>query len=332
MKKIVLGTLLVGLIGILVVGAAIRTMDKTGNVAEARGAEDAGWRGGQGGTAQTVQAGAGQGRNQGQGSGTLALEGATAAEDWISYEGTVVQAPTAGVDMVLATDEGEEIVIGTGPGYLDEMGLSLQVGEQVQVQGYWEDDEFKAGQLTRLRDGATVSLRDTYGRPAWSGAGQRQNAAAVVTASEAATQATRRQAAGRAAAGQGVTGQAAGQGSGQGAAVQPYAQGDLDSPGTGQAEVEDWLTLAGSVSVANDDELVVQIDGGAEVVIEGRALRFLQEQGFQVQVGQRLSLTGFYEGDDFEVGAVENLTTRLSVQVRDQDGRPLWAGRGSRTS
>jgi len=37
LKKIVLGTLLVGLIGILVVGAVIRTMDKTALVAEAHG-------------------------------------------------------------------------------------------------------------------------------------------------------------------------------------------------------------------------------------------------------------------------------------------------------
>jgi hypothetical protein len=37
LKQIVLGTLLVGLIGILVAGAVFRTMDRTGNVAEARG-------------------------------------------------------------------------------------------------------------------------------------------------------------------------------------------------------------------------------------------------------------------------------------------------------
>ena len=36
-KKIVLGTLLVGLIGFLVAGAIIRTVDKTENVAEAQG-------------------------------------------------------------------------------------------------------------------------------------------------------------------------------------------------------------------------------------------------------------------------------------------------------
>jgi hypothetical protein len=352
MKKIVLGTLLVGLIGILVVGAAIRTMDKTGNVAEARGAEGAegaGWRGGQGSSGETVAA---AGRNQGAGAlsaGTLAGEGATAAEDWMTYAGTVVQAPAAGTDMIVATDEGEEIVVGTGPGYLDEMGLSLAAGEQVQVQGYWEDDEFKAGQVTRLSDGATVALRDAYGRPAWSGAGQRQNAA-VATTGEAVGQGAGQQAVGgRGAGGQGAGGQGAG---GQGAAGQGVAgqasagvdgsaqayggEGNLDAPGdglgTGQAQVDEWLTLAGTVTVANDDELIVQIDdGGGEVLLEGRALRFLQDEGFQVQVNQRLSLTGFYEDGDFEVGAVKNLTTLQSMMVRDENGRPLWAGRGRRS-
>jgi hypothetical protein len=337
MKKIVLGTLLVGLIGILIVGAAIRTLDKTGNVAEARGAEGAegaGWRGGQGSSSQAV---AGQGRNQG--GGVLSLEGATAAEDWITYEGTVVQAPAAGEDLSLATDEGEEIVIGTGPGYLEELGLTLEAGEQVQVQGYWEDGEFKAGQVTRLRDGATVALRDTYGRPAWSGAGQRQNAAAVTDVEVASQGAGRRGAAGQGGAGQGASGQgASGQGaSGQGASVQPYdGDGNLDAPGdglgTGQAQVDEWLTLNGTVTVADDDELIVHVDGGGEVVMEGRALRFLQEQAFQVEAGQRLSLTGFYEEGDFEVGTVANLTTGLSTLVRDENGRPLWAGRGGRAS
>lgn len=321
-KKIVLGTLLVGLIGILVVGAAIRTIDKMGNVAEARGAEGGQGRGGQGrGQDATSLAVNGQGRNQGAGS--LALEEATPVEDWIAYEGTVVQAPAAGVDMILATEEDQEILVGTGPGYLDEMGLSLQAGETVRVQGYWEGDEFKARQVTRLRDGAMVALRDEYGRPAWSGAGRRQNATAVSAAGSVGQGAGQQGAGGQGTGGRGTGGQDIG------------GQGKLEAPGdglgTGQAQVDQWLTLAGTVTVVNADEMLVQIDGGGEVLMEGRAWRFLQEQGFQVQVDQRLSLTGFYEGDDFEVGAVDNLSTGQNVSIRDTNGRPLWAGRGRRT-
>ena len=39
-------------------------------------------------------------------------------------------------------------------------------------------------------------------------------------------------------------------------------------------------------------------------------------------------LYGFYEGDDFEIGAIEDVTSGERVTLRDDTGRPLWAGRG----
>ena len=62
-RKVILGTLLVGLIGILAVGAVIRTADRTGLVAEARGLEE-----GQGyGRGRSDEAKAGQGAEAGHG-------------------------------------------------------------------------------------------------------------------------------------------------------------------------------------------------------------------------------------------------------------------------
>jgi hypothetical protein len=326
LKKIVLGTLLIGLIGILVAGAVIRTIDKTGNVAEARGEGR-----GQGGAGvayadEATQASYGNGRGgggQGRAAGsagsaeTAPLAEAVAPEDWLTYEGTVTRAPAAGVDMVLAGDDGQELIVGTGPGYLEEQGFSLEAGERVQVQGFWEDGEFKAGQLTRLRDGATIMIRDLYGRPAWSGAF------------------------GRGTGGQGAGNSSAGS-AGAGGAVSPESapggyggEGNTETPGdgtgTGQAQVDEWLTLAGSVVSVDADELLVQTDDGQQILIDGRARRFLDELGFAAQIGQRLQLTGFYEDGDFEVGTVENLTTGQTVEIRDETGRPLWAGRGRRS-
>ena len=85
----------------------------------------------------------------------------------------MTQAPAAGVDLVVSTAHGQELVVGTGPGYMETQGFTLQVGEQVQVQGYWEDDELKAGQVTRLRDDQTITLRDQDGHPMWAGSGKR---------------------------------------------------------------------------------------------------------------------------------------------------------------
>jgi hypothetical protein len=75
--------------------------------------------------------------------------------------------------------------------------LALSQGEEVTIVGYWEDGEFKAAEITRLSDGATIVLRDANGRPAWSGAGQRAQAR-------------------NAAAGEPSQGQGSGRGNGQG--------------------------------------------------------------------------------------------------------------------
>jgi hypothetical protein len=108
--------------------------------------------------------GNGQGRNR-------QVESAELQES-IIIEGTISQAPAAGVDMIVETDSGK-VLVGTGPGYLQEQGFDLAVGDAVQVTGYYEDDEFKVATITRLADGEAIALRDEFGRPLWSGAGRR---------------------------------------------------------------------------------------------------------------------------------------------------------------
>jgi len=78
------------------------------------------------------------------------------------------------------------------------------------------------------------------------------------------------------------------------------------------------------------DTLVVQTAGGEQVTMENRPWWFAQEQGFSAQVGDQVTLVGFYEGDDFEVGRIDDATNGQKVLVRDENGRPLWAGRGRR--
>ncbi len=293
-KKIVLGTLLIGLIGILVAGAIIRTIDKTENVAEARGLRN-GRSEVEASEYAAVQAQGRGGYGQGGGYGRPAESTErqvpnydTAPDDWIVYEGTVLRAAEAGEELVTLTDDGQEVTVGTGPGYLEAQGLVLQAGERVQVQGYLEDGEFKAGQVTRLRDGETITLRDQYGRPAWAGGGR---------------WATDDQA------------------------------GRTDAPGggtgTGQAEVDEWIPVRGTVVSVDDSVMVVQT-GEGEITIENRPWWFAQEQGFAAQVGDEVTMIGFYEEGEFEVGQIDNLSTVQTVSIREETGRPLWAGRGRR--
>ena len=200
LKKIVLGTLFIGLIGVLVTGAVIRTMDRTERVAEAEGnghghdeasehahdeasehaehAEHAHDEASE--HAEHAEGESGQGRgSQGQGNtgGDVAERqypnyDGSPPEGWLVHEGAVVLAPEDGVDLVIEMSDGKKLTVGTGPNYMASQGFILQAGEPVQVMGYWEDHEFKAAQVTRLADGQTITLRNELGRPAWAGAGR----------------------------------------------------------------------------------------------------------------------------------------------------------------
>jgi len=143
--------------------------------------------------------------------------------------------------------------------------------------------------------------------------------------------------------GSGVSAQPSGRGGyGQSGSRGGYGgQGREDVPAissAGQANVEEWLTLRGTVMSVDADTLVMETDNGEQVSVENRAWWFAQEQGFSAQVGDQVTLVGFYEGEDpstgsglrFEVGRIDDVTKGQTVLVRDENGRPLWAGRGRR--
>jgi hypothetical protein len=318
LKKVVVGTILAGLIGVLVFGAVNRTLDKTGRVAEAQGqgngrgrsseeVSDQGGFGrgrsseevsnqgnfGRGRSSDASDSGAGNRWGASRGSGTAGQSPNydTPPETSVTYEGTIVQVPDVGVELVIKTTEGEELVIGTGPMDLAAEGFALQVGEAVQVRGYWDANEFKATQLTRLATGQTLILRDEFGQPAWAGSGR---------------------------------------------SAQGSAQGD--QTGTGQAQVEGWIQLLGTVVSVDADALVIQTTSGEQIVVENRPWWFAQEQGFSARAGDEVTLTGFYEGEDsstgsgqgFEVGRIDDATNGQTVTIRDENGRPMWAARGRR--
>ena len=99
-------------------------------------------------------------------------------------------------------------------------------------------------------------------------------------------------------------------------------------PGTGQAEVDEWVTLSGVVNSASGDDLVVALGSGGTLELANRIWTFALDSGFIVSPGDKVTMVGFYEDGDFEVAQIKNETTGKSVAVRDDSGRPLWAGRG----
>ncbi len=98
--------------------------------------------------------------------------------------------------------------------------------------------------------------------------------------------------------------------------------------GVNRAETTDEvISLQGEVMSVNEDELVLNT-AGEELIIEGRAWRYAQEQQFTTGAGHSLQVSGFYENQNLEVVQMTDLTSDQSVTVRDETGRPLWAGQG----
>lgn len=302
LKKVVLGILLAGLIAVLVIGAINRTAAKREDSSQAAG------RGrGQNQSVQEVRinqldnnyqgGGRGNGGGQGNGGGRLTEENSKqypnyqeAIDEWFTYDGIVTQVPAEGIDLVMETDEGE-LVVGTGPLSLAELGIEVLIGDALEVRGYWEDDELKAAQITQPATGQTVALRDEWGRPVWSGSGQNER---IGLGGNGGRDETKREI----------------------------------SPGVGQAGVNEWITLQGHVTSVDESALVIRLSSGELVIVENRPWWFAQAQGFSAAVGDEVVLTGFFEGEEFETGQLANITTDLVIKIRQENGRPLWAGGG----
>ena len=118
---------------------------------------------------QSQRQGQGRGQGLGQGSEQMFAEGASVGiADW-----EIVQGIVAAIDheITVQTDTGE-VLVGLGKAaYLEASGFELEVGDEVLINGFDEDGEFKAGTVENLTTGQTIILRDETGHPIWAGQG-----------------------------------------------------------------------------------------------------------------------------------------------------------------
>jgi hypothetical protein len=115
-------------------------------------------------------------------------------------------------------------------------------------------------------------------------------------------------------------------GNGTGGQAQGNSRGAQS--GTEQNPTEESITYEGVVATADRDALLLRTDNGTEIMVEGRAWRFAQEQGFWADPDDALTFVGFHEGSEFKVSRMDNGTSGQGVLLRDRDGRPMWAGSG----
>lgn len=305
-KKIVLGSLFVGFIGVLIYGAILRTNAKTSSDSmEGHGAGTGSGRGRASITETTeVTVSRGQGRNQTERTANepLASIQSERVSEWQTVEGTVSSIGSEA--MVVELADGRQVLVEGQPWlYAQTQPFSPQVGHQLVMQIFEEDDELKPGQIDNLTNGETVTLRMENGQPMWSGSLQNNQGLANGTGQ-----------------GQGASG---GQGRGNGGEGQGNSvntQTNVEIPVAGR------LTYQGIAVTVNSAELVIQTDANESVMVEGRAWAYALEQGIDVQVGHIVIIIGFVEDGEFKAISIQNLTTGQQIAVRDANGRPLWSG------
>lgn len=113
---------------------------------------------------------AARGQNAGQASGTHIPNPIAQVDEWITLQGTLVSYQAG--NMTISTSAGELISFQTGkPSFFAQQGVTLQVGDEVEVVGFYEGEQFSAGEITQLSTGLKVMLRDPNGRPLWAGPG-----------------------------------------------------------------------------------------------------------------------------------------------------------------
>ena len=158
-KKIILWIIYAGLVGLLFFGAVIRTEAKTGesifqNVWEA---------------GEPAVSGDGYGRN---GSfsrvGEEILQAENEDHDWIDLDGTVASLDVE--SLWIETLEGELLEItGRAWGFIIDSGLVFSVGDEVELEGFYENEEFEISSIQNLITSAFLQVRENSGRPLWSG-------------------------------------------------------------------------------------------------------------------------------------------------------------------
>jgi hypothetical protein len=113
-------------------------------------------------------------------------------------------------------------------------------------------------------------------------------------------------------------GQSRGNGKGNG------NRGSDQSSEKGELEL---LSLEGVIESIDENSLVIITQNGV-VVIENRAWSYAQDQGFTPGLEDQVTIEAFYdEYVSLEVASIQDLTNGQRLVLRDENGRPMWAGR-----
>jgi hypothetical protein len=116
------------------------------------------------------------------------------------------------------------------------------------------------------------------------------------------------------------------------AAISDRGRGGNGGEGSGLLAEENsdhvWNTYSGVVISVSEAVLTIETDDGESIIIDGRAWSYAQELGFAIQQEEHVQFEGFYEDGEYKVSWIKNLDTGETIILRDDTGRPVWAGNG----
>ena len=183
LKKILVWTLYAALVGILIFGAVNRTaakidQDSSHLVQSGVGAGEGQARGGSGNNGQSGGAGkngqaGGSGKNgQTNGSGDELQQSILEEHDWLVLSGTIVEFNSDSF-WVQSENSGNLEISGRAWRFAQDSGYLPAVGNEVKLNGFYENGEFEVSTIEDLTSGQTILLREDTGRPLWSGGSNR---------------------------------------------------------------------------------------------------------------------------------------------------------------
>ena len=106
--------------------------------------------------------------NEGQAQGEPAQ---VAPEEWVTVEGVITE--SRGNSLTMQTTDGDLITLQLGQrSFVDSQSITFSIGDEISVIGYWQDDQFNAGEITKTETGERLMLLDPNGRPLWGGPGR----------------------------------------------------------------------------------------------------------------------------------------------------------------
>ena len=166
-RHIIATSIVVGLAAVLVIGGVGRTQAKTSFASEnyTQGAGNGSGNGNNGGGYQTVDHDA---------QTPYGVPLVLAAEQFSETEtltGTV-QSYDA-YELWVNTDQGDILIDGRSLSFAQDSGFTANVGDSVNLYGFFEDGDFEVIRINNLTSGQITTLRDESGRPGWSGGGRR---------------------------------------------------------------------------------------------------------------------------------------------------------------